>query len=112
MSDLKIRVGDKSYDIPDVDAEHFIKILEQEEKRAERAPDEALLSKRLAESIPFYFDLLNPYHPEVTKKVLGKMPPHQLSTTFQLQIVAEILTPPLDSPVTEGEAGESASEDS
>ena len=94
MSELKIKVGDKEYDLPDVSADHLQKILEQEEKRD---AEDLTLSKRLSNAIDFYYDLMNPYHPELTKKVLGKMPSHQLSAISQIKIVNALLTPPLDS---------------
>ena len=96
MSELKIKVGDKEYDLPDVTADHLIKIIEDEEKRSE-SEESLSLSKILKNRIDFYYDLLNPYYPELTKKVLGKMPSYQLSGLLQVQITNEYLKPPLDS---------------
>jgi len=74
----------------------LIGIMEREEGKSEN--EESLpLSKILKNRIDFYYDLMNPYYPEITKKVLGKMPSYQLSGLLQVKITNELLTPPLDS---------------
>lgn len=95
MSDLKIRVGDKSYDIPDLDFDHWKKVVERVEKRNEE--NGMLTSEGISDQVEFYFDLLNPYHSEVTKKTLGKMPVFQGGALFMAQLISELMAVPLDS---------------
>ena len=108
---MKIKCDGKEYDIPDLDADHLLKIAKREEKKGGEAVD-LPLSKRLEGGIDFFYDLLNPYYPELTKKVLGKMPSYQLSDIFQLKIIVKLLTPPLDSESETSVKKESVSENS
>lgn len=100
MSDLKIKVGGKDYDIPDLDFDHWQKIIDKVEKRNEGEIETAgmLSPQGIKDAVEFFFDLLNPYHPEVTKRVLGKMPVYQGGMEFTAKIIAELMHVPLDSP--------------
>lgn len=115
MSDLKIRVGDKAYDIPDLDFEHWKKIIAAVEKRndEEKKAQGMLSPQGMEDSIDFFFDLLHPYHPEVTKKALAKMPVYQGGLEFTAKLISEIMRVPFDSPpVSVAGAKASASETS
>jgi len=96
MSELKIKVGGKAYDIPDLDFDHWKKIIAKVEKRNE---EQGMLSSQgIEDVIDFFFDILSPYYPEVTKKALGKMPPYQGGMEFTTKLIAEIMHVPFDSP--------------
>lgn len=107
-----IKVGDKDYPLPDLDFDHWRKVMDQVEKRNAREVDnKGMLSVQgIDDAKDFFFDLLNPYHPEVTKKVLGKMPPFQGGTEFFGLLLIELMTVPLDSAGPKGEDAESTSE--
>lgn len=92
---LKIKVGDKEYDLPDLDYDHWLSVLENEEKRSEDR--RMITSDGVKSSIDWFYDLLNPYYPELTKKVLRKMPVHQGGSLFTAKIIAELMHIPLDS---------------
>lgn len=94
MSEVKIKVADKEYDIPDLDVDHWVSIIEKDEKReTERSLFKA---EGVKEQVDFFYDLLHPYHNEITRKVLGRMPMFQLSPLFVTRIMAELLQIPLD----------------
>ena len=99
MSEIKIKVGDKEYDIPDLDVDHWVSIIERDEKRNEERS--LFKAEGVKEQIEFFYDLLHPYHNEITRKVLGKMPMYQLSPLFVAKIMAELLQIPLDSDIEE-----------
>ena len=104
---MKIKCDGKEYDLPDLNAGQYRKVLEADEKR-ESGEEHTLLSTEGVDlSIQFYYDLLNPHYPELTKKVLAKMPAYQLHPLFRARLAIEILTPPLDSSLV-GVEGESA----
>lgn len=95
MSETKIKVGDKVYDIPDVDLAYWRKLI----KRF-GSPEETkniFEEEGVDDAIEFFYNLLHPYNPEITKKALEKMPVHQCGALFIQKIISEILTPPLDS---------------
>ena len=96
MADLKIKVGDKEYDIPKSDAGQLRKVLEAEEKSTSGEDPTILSVEGVDASIGFYYDILNPSYPELTKKVLQKMPAYQLTALYRTKVAVEILTPPLD----------------
>jgi len=103
---MKIKCDGKEYALPDLNAGQYRKVLEADEKR-ESGEEHTLLSTEGVDlSIQFYYDLLNPHYPELTKKVLAKMPAYQLHPLFRARLAIEILTPPLDF-VPEGEEAES-----
>jgi hypothetical protein len=97
MSDFKIKVGDKEYPLPDLDFDHWMKVVKALEKRNEKEADNLYTSGGIEGVIQFYYDLLNPYYPEVTKKVLGKMPPYQGGIEFMGLLALEFQKIPLDS---------------
>ena len=94
MSELKIKVGKKEYDLPDLDVDHWKTLIDKEEKLKDDLT--VFTSDGIKEGIEFFYNLLNPYYPELTRKVLGKMPLYQMGGLFKMKITQELLTPPLD----------------
>jgi len=94
-----IKVGDKDYPLPDLDFDHWRKVIEQVEKRNAREEQNiGMISVQgIDDARDFFYDLLNPYHPEVTKKTLGKMPPFQGGTEFFGLLLTELMAVPLGS---------------
>jgi len=93
---MKIKVGEKEYDIPDLDVDHWRAIIEADTKR-EGEESTLFTVEGVERQIAFYYDLLHPYYNDITKKTLGKMPVYQLSSLFITKILAELMTVPLDS---------------
>ena len=106
-----IKVGDKDYPLPDLDFDHWLKVVEQVEKRNETQADNLYTAEGIKGCVQFYYDLLNPYHSEITKKALGKMPPYQGGVEFMGKLALELQRIPLDSK-PEKDTDTSPSEDS
>jgi len=106
-----IKVGDKDYPLPNLDFDHWKKVIEQVERRnAREVNNNGMISVQgIDDARDFFFDLLNPYHSEITKKVLGKMPPYQGGTEFFGLMLIELMRVPLDFAGPKGDA-ESPSE--
>jgi len=94
---MDIKVDGKDYEIPELTAAQYRKVLEADEKRSSNEEATLLSTEGVDAALQFYFDLLNPHYPELTKKKLEKMPAHQLNAIYRAQIAMEILTPPLGS---------------
>lgn len=113
MSELKIKVGEKEYLLPTIKAAQYRKVLEADEKR-ESGEDLTLLSTEGVDAaIQFYFDLLNPHYPKITKKkLLAELDANQLGSIPRALVCMEILRTPLDSELASVEGSKSASETS
>ena len=108
MSDLKLEIGGKPYNLPDkhkVTAAQYRSLVEAEERLAEENVDGLLGTKGIDSALDFYYNLLKPHDPKMTKKQLATMPAYQLHMTFRLKVVVELLTPPLGSLDGEESAG-------
>lgn len=97
MSELKIKVGKKKYDIPDLEVDHWRKFVKTVNSNEGMPVPDIFEDEGIDDSIEFYYSLLHPYYPEVTKKALEKMPVHQLTAPFVQRVIYAIITPPLDS---------------
>jgi len=94
VSELKIKVGDKEYDIPVLNMGQ----MKAFNKRIAELTDDNMLSvEGVDNAIDIFYALLNDTYPELTKKVLEKMPAYQGGAAFAVKLWSEFFNPPLDS---------------
>jgi len=103
MSDLKIKVGEKNYDIPRLTAGDWRRVIKAHKKISEKygeVGNNLFEEEGLDVMINFYYALLNPTYPELTKNKLEGLDMSCLTTLFVAQVFNAITEIPLDSAQT------------
>lgn len=101
---MKIKCDKKEYEIPDLDVDQWRKVIKIYNKATAKADSESLFTDAgIDASLEFYFALLNPHYPELTKNKLGKMPLYQLAGPFTIKVFQTLTEIPLDSENAEEE---------
>jgi len=98
--DLKITVDKKEYEIPELTAGDWRKVVVAHRKFREKHGEDAdnlFTEKGIDAAIDFYFALLNPHYPEITRNKLEKMPMRQMTAMFVTKVYLALTEIPLDS---------------
>jgi len=91
--ELKIRVGEKSYPLPNLTLKQYRKLMKKMDTQDENvSEDEALDFMR-----DFYFDILKVVDPNIKKVDLDEMPIHQFGAEFLVKLKLTLFQIPLGS---------------